>query len=147
MSTQETSVDHGICPWVRTLVMRKSWWGGVLGRLWMVFLGGTGKGKRKLQGMYSWVVFTGRHESPNGPFYVVYYISGASASANDGVWSINDSPHGLSALMMIEKMTHYHVVTSGIRYSDKWVGRCVGTQREGSLSKTHLRIVMEDPGW
>jgi hypothetical protein len=40
------------------------------------FLGVTGEGKRKLQVTYWWVVFAGRHEFPNNPFYVIskYYI-------------------------------------------------------------------------
>ncbi len=50
----------------------------------MVFLGGSGEGKRKLEVTFSIVCFfAGRLESPNSPFYVIYYIlnSGGFAAA------------------------------------------------------------------
>ena len=72
MSKQETSVDHGICPRVRTLVMRKSWWGGVLGRLWMVFLGGVGGGIGNVRSRWAGSVFTGRNALLNSPIFSCY---------------------------------------------------------------------------
>ncbi len=51
------------------------------------FLGGVGEGKRRLQGTLSMVCFfAGRHEFPNCPFFVIYYIlssGGFSTSSSD----------------------------------------------------------------
>ncbi len=44
-----------------------------MGRLWIFFLGGRGRG-RGTPGHVLQFVFTGRHEVPNSPFYVIYYI-------------------------------------------------------------------------
>jgi hypothetical protein len=45
------------------------------GRLWMVFLGGSGGGKRRRQGTLEGSVFAGRRAFLNIPiFYVVYYV-------------------------------------------------------------------------
>ena len=39
------------------------------------FLGGTGKGKRRLQDRFSMIgFFAGRRESPNRPFYVIVVV-------------------------------------------------------------------------
>ena len=46
-----------------------------LGGLLIFFLGGVGEGKRRLQVTFRMVCFfAGRHEFPNSPFYVIYYI-------------------------------------------------------------------------
>ncbi len=51
-----------------------SWWGDVWGGLWMVFLGGTGEGKRNLQGKYCRVVFGGDSRFQTVPFFMLYTI-------------------------------------------------------------------------
>jgi hypothetical protein len=60
------------------LMGRRFWVGGGF------FSSGEGEGKTKLQNKYSWVVFEGRHEFQNSPFYFTYYIlsSGGFAAAS-----------------------------------------------------------------
>jgi hypothetical protein len=59
---------HGIYPWDITLVRRSLNGETFLGRLWMVFLGGVGEGKRTHEGKYCRVVFVGDTRVQTTPF-------------------------------------------------------------------------------
>jgi hypothetical protein len=72
--------DQGIYTWVSVSVMRKSWRGVVLGRLWIFFLGGRGRGRRNSRASTteSFSQDDTRFRTSLFMLYIIYWVVGVS---------------------------------------------------------------------